>query len=240
MPKNLTSYLVLPLLSLVAYFLCGGAAPAPSVGERLWRHRNLGKALFETPTTVSESVAELKQALDLAPDSVRDRLNYGLALLRAGSTKEAIVELEKVQKQDPSLPHTWFNLGIAFKRESRYEDAIRQFVHMAELVPDEPISHYNLGLLYHLAEKDDLALKQFEIAAKLDPKLVAPRFQIYNSYRLQGKDEEAAKALAAFQAVRQSQQAADESEDMEWCSYAELYDPVAAQPAAEPPGQLPS
>jgi tetratricopeptide (TPR) repeat protein len=239
MPKNPTSYLVLPLLSLVAYFLCGGAAPDASRENRLWRHRNLGKALFETPTTVGESVAQLRQAVDLAPDSARDRLNYGLALLRSGDNKEAIVELEKVQKQDPSLPHTWFNLGIAFKRESRYEDAIRQFAHMAELVPDEPISHYNLGLLYRLAEKDDLALRQFEIAAKLDPKLVAPRFQIYNYYRLQGKDEEAVKALAAFQAARQNQQAADESEDVEWCPYAELYDPAAAQPAAEPPGSSP-
>ncbi len=235
----MTRHFLLVALPLAAYLLVGRAAPDPSVEERLWRHRNLGKALFETPTTVGESVAELKQALDLAPDSARDRLNYGLALLRAGNTKEAIAELEKVQKQDPSLPHTWFNLGIAFKRETRYEDAIRQFTHMVELVPDEAVSHYNLGLLYHLTEKDDLALKQFEIAAKLDPKLVAPRFQIYNYYRLQGNDKEAAGALAAFQRVRQSQQAADESEDMEWCPYAELYDPAAAQPASEGPGAAP-
>jgi tetratricopeptide (TPR) repeat protein len=227
------------LLPLAAWFLFGSAALDQSAVERLWRHRNLGKALFETPATMGESVAELKQALDLAPDSARDRLNYGLALLRSGKTKEAIVELEKVQKQDPSLPHTWFNLGIAFKRETRYEDAIRQFAHMVELVPDEPISHYNLGLLYHQTEKDDLALRQFEIAAKLDPKLVAPRFQIYNHYRLQGNDEEAAKALAAFQAARQNQQAAEESEDVEWCLYAEIYDPAAAQPFAEAPGPTP-
>ena len=57
----------------------------------------------------------------MAPDSARDRLNYGLALLRSGSTKEAIAELEKVQQQDPSLPHTWFNLGIAYKRETEVD-----------------------------------------------------------------------------------------------------------------------
>jgi lipoprotein NlpI len=235
----MTRYFLIAALPLAAYFLFGGAAAGPSAEERLWRHRNLGKALFETPTTVGESVAELKQALDLAPDSAPDRLNYGLALLRSGKTREAIVELEAVQKQDPSLPHTWFNLGIAYKRESRYQDAIRQFTRMAELVPDEPISHYNLGLLYRLTEKDDLALKEFETAARLDPRLVAPRFQIYNHYRLQGKDKEAAEALAAFQAARQAQQAADESEDVEWCAYAELYDPAAARPASGPPDQAP-
>ncbi len=230
---------MLVALPLAAYFLFGRAAPDVSREERLWRHRNLGKALFETPDKVGESVAELKQALDLAPDSARDRLNYGLALLRSGSTKEAIAELEKVQQQDPSLPHTWFNLGIAYKRETRYADAIRQFQRMAELDPSEPVTRYNLGLLYRLTDRGDLALSQFELAAKLDPKLVAPRFQIYNHYRLQEMDKEAAEALAAFQQVRQAQQAADDSEDMEWCAYAELYDPASAQPAADAFAQAP-
>ncbi|HSW51579.1 MAG TPA: FG-GAP-like repeat-containing protein, partial [Bryobacteraceae bacterium] len=238
-PRRPAPYLVLAALLLAAYLLFGRAAPEASVEERLWRHRNLGKALFESPNLVGESVAELKQALDLAPGSARDRLNYGLALLRSGSTKEAIAELEKVQQQDPSLPHTWFNLGIAYKRETRYADAIRQFQRMAELVPDEPVTRYNLGLLHRLTDRGDLALGQFELAAKIDPKLVAPRFQIYNHYRLQEKDREAAEALAAFQQVRQAQQAADDSEDMEWCAYAELYDPASAQPTAYASGQPP-
>jgi len=200
--------------------------------ELLWRYRNLGKALFETPTTVAQSAVELKKALDLAPGSFRERLNYGLALLRAGNNKEAIAELEKAQKQEPGLPYTWFNLGVAYKREGRYPDAVRQFERMTQLAPEEPVSHYNLGLLYNLTGREQDALKQFEIAAKLDLKLVAPRFQIYNVYRLTGKDEEAAKALAVFMEAKKRQKEADDSEDMEWCFYAELYDPIQAQPAA--------
>ncbi|HVX65664.1 MAG TPA: FG-GAP-like repeat-containing protein [Bryobacteraceae bacterium] len=234
--KTLTS-IVAPLVLAAAVVLMGGAgAPASSHDEALWRHRNLGKALFETPTTVAQSAAELKKALDLAPGSYRDRLNYGLALLRSGSVKEGIVELEKAQKQDPATPHTWFNLGIAYKREGRYPDAIRQFERMIQLVPGEPVSHYNLGLLYNLSGREADGLKQFEIAAKLNPKLVAPRFQIYNVYRLLGKEEEAAKALAVFQEAKKAQKAADDSEDMEWSFYAELYDPIQAQPAPEAAG----
>ncbi|MGA2433985.1 MAG: CRTAC1 family protein, partial [Bryobacteraceae bacterium] len=63
------------------------------------------------------------------------------------------------------------------------------------------------------------------------PNLVAPKFQIYNMYRLAGDDTKAAQALAAFQQAKRAQQAADDSEDMEWCFYAELYDPIQAQPA---------
>ena len=80
------------------------------------------------------------------PNSARERVNYGLALLRAAKTKEGIAELEKAQKQDPKIPHTWFNLGIAYKKDSDYEKAIAQFEQMVQLVPDEPKSHYNLGV----------------------------------------------------------------------------------------------
>ncbi len=219
-------------LTVAAFFVFSGAGQGPGTEERLWRHRNLGKALFETPTTQAQSVGELKKALDLAPDSVRERVNYGMALLRTGSTREAIVELEKAQKQDPKLPHTWFNLGIAYKREARYEDAIRQFQGFIRLVPEEPVAHYNLGLMYNLSNREADALAEFETAAKLDANLVAPRFQIYNVYRLLGKEQEAQKALAVFQDAKRRQKEADDSEDMDWSFWAELYDPIETQGAS--------
>ncbi|MGE5644517.1 MAG: tetratricopeptide repeat protein [Acidobacteriota bacterium] len=225
------SFVVAPLTACAAVLLLTGAGADTTREEALWRHRTLGKAYYETPTTVAQAVAELKKALDLAPGSYRDRLNYGLALLRAGNSKEGIAEIEKAQKQDPKIPHTWFNLGIAYKSEGRYPEAVRQFERMIQLVPGEPVSHYNLGLLYNLTGREADALKQFELASKLDPKLVAPRFQIYNMYRLMGKDDEAAKALAIFQESKKAQKAADDSEDMNWSFYAELYDPMQAEPA---------
>jgi tetratricopeptide (TPR) repeat protein len=203
--------------------------------ELLWRYRNLGKALFENPTTQSQAPAELKKALDLAPGSFRDRLNYGLALLRAGEIDPAIAELQKAQAQDPQSPYTWFNLGIAYKRQERLADAIREFERMVQLAPDEPVSHYNLGILYSQNGRPADALAQFQTAARLDPKLVAPLFRIYNYYRLGGDEAKAAQALAAFQAAKQRQQAADDTEDMDWSFYAELYDPIQALPAAAGP-----
>jgi hypothetical protein len=53
--------------------------------EALWRHRNLGKAFYENSATQYEAVGEFKKAFDLAPDSVREQINYGLALMRAGA-----------------------------------------------------------------------------------------------------------------------------------------------------------
>src|SRR5271154_5764913 len=81
------------------------AAEAP-VSPVLAQHRNLGKAFYENPTTQAEAVVEFKKALDLAPNSVREKLNYGLALLRAGKIPEAVAQLKQVQQLDPKLPHT--------------------------------------------------------------------------------------------------------------------------------------
>src|SRR5205085_11061951 len=80
--------------------------------EKLARHRSLGQAFYENPTTQQEAVTEFREALRLAPASARERLNYGLALLRAGKIDEGVAELKGVQKSDPAIPHTWFNLGI--------------------------------------------------------------------------------------------------------------------------------
>ena len=80
---------------------------ADSQDEMLWHYRNLGKALYENPATQDEAVEMFKKALDLAPDSARERVNYGLALLKvAGKSAEGITQLEQAQKQDPTIPHT--------------------------------------------------------------------------------------------------------------------------------------
>ena len=215
-------------LGALVYF----SAPVKGLPDEqaLWRHRNLGKALYETPGSIPQAVTELKKALDLAPDSLRDRLNYGLALLRAGKAAEGIAELEKVQKLDPSLPHTWFNLGIAYKHQDRLPEAARQFEQMVKLVPDEPISHYNLGLLYELQQRQPDAVKEFQLTSRLDPALAAPKFRMFNAYRRQGDDAAAAKALAEFREAKKQQEANDESQDVEWSFYAELYDPSQAHP----------
>ncbi len=176
------------------------SSPTQQVGDELWHHRNLGKAFYENPTTQQQAVDEFKKALDLAPTSARERLNYGLALLRAGKTADAIAELQRVQQQDPSLPHTWFNLGIAYKKDSQYDKAIAQFEQMVKLAPNEPISHYNLGYLYKLTDKPADALREFERSTALDPNLAGPHFQLFNAYRDAGRADEAQREQQQFQA----------------------------------------
>jgi len=204
------------------------AADSSTVSPSLAQHRNLGRAFYENPTTQAEAVVEFKKALDLAPNSVREKLNYGLALLRAAKTREGVAQLKDVQRRDPKLPHTWFNLGIQYKRAGDTDAVVAQFERMIQLVPDEAIGHYQLGSLYKLEGRTGEAVAQFELAAKLDPQLAAAQFQLYNFYRQEGHAEEAARALAAFQRLKKQAEDAVVPEDVDWCVYAEVYDPPAA------------
>ena len=199
----------------------------PNVREQVWHHRNMGKAYYENPMTQIKAVEEFKAALDLAPASTRDRVNYGLALLRAGKTNEAIAELQKAQKEEPTIPHTWFNLGMAYKKEFDHPAAIQQLEGMIRLVPDEPVTHYNLGIEYKLTGKSEQALPQFETASRLNPNFAAPHFQLYNAYRNAGRKEDAARELEIFNEVKKRKAGAAVPEDPEWSFYSEIYDVAA-------------
>ncbi|HEX4566740.1 MAG TPA: FG-GAP-like repeat-containing protein, partial [Vicinamibacterales bacterium] len=229
-----------PFVALLAVLLAAAGAQPQPAGDALARHRNLGKAFYENPTTQQKAVDEFKAALDLAPDSVRERVNYGLALLRAGRTADGVAELERAQKQDPSIPHTWFNLGIAYKKDSQYTKAIPQFEQMVKLVPDEPVSRYNLGYLYKVTDRPADALREFERAAVLDPTLAGPHFQLYNAYRDGGRDADAAREQQIFQDIKRRQAGAAVPEDLDWSVYAEILDPADPRDAADstPPAKL--
>jgi len=222
------------ILGVAALVLLSGADASRVEQDRIGRFRNLGKAFYENPTTQPQAVDEFKKALDLAPNSAREHVNYGLALLKAGRTKEGVAELELAQKMDPRIPHTWFNLGIVFKKEGEYAPAVAQFEGLLRLVPNEPVSHYNLGVLHKLAEKRDDAMREFETAERLNPNLAAPHFQLYNLYRQAGRADDAARELAIFQKLKALTEGAVIPEDMEWSYYAEIYDPIAPRPETEP------
>jgi tetratricopeptide (TPR) repeat protein len=216
-------------LSVAWAALCAVAAfcalPNQTSSEKLWELRNLGKAFYENPDTHMQAVDALKAALDLAPNSVEERLNYGIALLRIGKNDVAVEQLLQAQKQDPSLPQTWFNLGIFYKHSGDYDKAIAQFKGMLELTPNEPKAHYNLASIYRAKGDLDTALPEFQAAEKLDPYLAGPHFQLFTLFQRMGKREEATHERALFEEVKKRNEGAVIPEDMEWCFYAELYDP---------------
>jgi Tfp pilus assembly protein PilF len=214
------------VLAALSWPLGGLQSQQGNGDEQLTQHLNLGKAFYENPTTQAEAVAEFKKALDLRPNSVREQLNYALALLRAARTDEAVALLEKVQKEDPALPHTWFNLGIYYKRDGQFDKALAELREFSKLVPGEAIGHYNLGSIYKLQGKMDEARREFELARDLNPSLAAPHFQLFNLYRQEKLADQAKREFDLFKERKAAQDSVATPEDVEWCDYAEIYEPL--------------
>ncbi len=210
--------------------LCGVGSAQEAKLEQL---RNLGKAFYENPTTQAEAVTAFKQALDLAPKSSRERLNYGLALLRAARGPEAIIELLRVQKEQPALPHTWFTLGIEYKKQGETAKALEQMRGAVRIDPKEPMIQYNLGAVLKQGGDNAGAILAFEKAASLDANLAGAHFQLFNLYRQTGKAKEAQAQLAAFQALKKQTEGAAVPEDVDWSQYSEIYDPKPTPPARD-------
>lgn len=225
------------LWPIVVSIILAAGCSKPRNQELLDQHRNLGKAYYENPASEQQAVQEFQQALAIAPDSARDKLNYALALLKVqGREDEAVKLLQEVQRQDPALPHTWFNLGIYYKHQGDTQQAIAQFEGMIARTPDEAIAHYQLGTLYNQVNRRQDAQAQFERAAELDPTLAAARFQLYNLSRVTGNTAAGARYLADFERIKNLQKSWVIPENAEWCDYAEIYDPpqTRAQAAAAP------
>ncbi len=199
--------------------------------DRLAAIRNLGKAFYENPTTHKEAVAEFAKAVAANPSSARDRLNYGLALLRAGSTREGMAELERVQKQDPALPHTWFNLAIQWKKFGDTEKALVQIRRFVQLAPNDPPGHYNLGVLLKQSGDTAGAIASFRKTASLDTRAFGPHFQLFNLYRQAGQTEEGKKELEIFQRRKKEREGDPIPEDLEWSWYSEILDEPEPAPA---------
>ena len=223
------------LFVLFAGVLLFGQRPAAEV-DRLAAIRNLGKAFYENPTTHKESVAEFAKAVAMRPNDARDRLNYGLALLRSGATREGMAELERVQKQDPSLPHTWFNLGIQWKKFGETEKALAQIRKFVELAPGDAPGAYNLGVLLKQNGEMAGAIAAFQKTIALDGRLFGPHFQLFNLYRQAGQAEEGRKELEIFQRLKKEREGDPIPEDLEWSWYSEILDepaPMAAPSAVK-------
>ena len=222
------------IFGLAAWGVATRAPQDPQDAAELQEIRNLGKAFYETPGLAQQAVAQLKLAAQRNPRSAQDRLNYGLALLRAGSGEEGMAEIAAAQKLDRTLPHTYFNLGIEYKKAGEAEKAIAELLQMERLVPDEAKTQYNLGALYKQIGDTRRAIEKFERTAELDPSLAAPRFQLFGIYRRTDRGR-ADSELAKFKELKAAQEGAAVGEDVDWSFYSELYDPSPANGAAAEP-----
>jgi tetratricopeptide (TPR) repeat protein/NAD-dependent dihydropyrimidine dehydrogenase PreA subunit len=83
-------------------------------------------------------IEQLKNAIDLDPDSAEAQYNLGLALVMQRSTEEGIEHLRRAVEADPSRAEIHYNLGAAIFMTGRPAEAEPHIREAARLNPNDP------------------------------------------------------------------------------------------------------
>ena len=131
-------------------------------------HFALGSIYSATGQTV-QAIAELKRALELAPNSDDGYRRLGDAYLDAGQKDQAIRALKKAVEFNP---YYWVNLnslGEAYRETRNYDDALKYFHKVTEVEPENQVGFANLGVVYVSMGRYQDSIEPLEKAMQLDP-----------------------------------------------------------------------
>lgn len=151
------------------------ASLAPGLAE--------GLALYATAAFFNGknelAVSAYKKALDLKPDNVQWRTDYGLFLARSGDHDAAVAELTRVV----GLPGYkdaagWVNLGYVYRTMSppKVEDSVAAYKKALELDPREEQAALGLGWAYLTSQQYDDAIAAYTKAMEIEPRLAGDAY----------------------------------------------------------------
>jgi serine/threonine-protein kinase len=147
----------------------GAAQQAQRLNDNLPEvHFSLGNVYTASGKRV-EAIAELKRALDLAPNSDDGYRAIGKAYLTLGQKG---LGLQAYQKAVEINPYYWVNynsIGTAYSELGQYEEALGAFRKMIELEPDNSFGYLNVGAVYFQQGKYNECIPLFQKALQIQP-----------------------------------------------------------------------
>lgn len=102
-------------------------------------HFMLGMSYYQIDR-LAHALASFKRTVELMPEDVEGRFQYGLCLAKLGEIDEAITQLEYVVNNDSSHADAYFNLGVAYTYNDRKEDALHAFNQALSIQPDHMLA----------------------------------------------------------------------------------------------------
>jgi serine/threonine protein kinase/tetratricopeptide (TPR) repeat protein len=131
-------------------------------------HFALGR-VYNASGKSAEAIAELKRALELAPNSDDGYRGLGKAYLALGQKDQAI---QAYQKAVQINPYYWFNsnsLGTAYSRLGEYDKALSAFRKVTELEPANSFGYLNQGVIYIQLGKNEESIPYLQKALQIQP-----------------------------------------------------------------------
>jgi tetratricopeptide (TPR) repeat protein len=129
-------------------------------------HFSLGSVYLRTGRT-SESIAELKRGLQLAPSSDEGYVRLGNAYLQTGQKEDAINAYQKAIEVNPYYSGYHIDLENAYFSIGDTEKALVEAKRVTELQPDSVPGWDNLGNAYVRATKYDEGISAYQKSIEL-------------------------------------------------------------------------
>jgi len=100
-------------------------------------HAGLGIYQELAQYDIAGAETSFRRALELDPDNVYARFEYGFFLLRSGRPDEALAELRRAQELDPLNPLPLNGIAIVYQDTRQYDKALEYFQAVLELAPGQ-------------------------------------------------------------------------------------------------------
>ena len=131
-------------------------------------HFSLGE-IYRVTGKTAESLAELKRALERAPNSDEGYRRLGQAYLHSGRKDEALQAHLKAIELNPYYWLNYYALGQAYSHLGDNEKALSAFHKVVELDPENAAGYDNLGITYFAEGKLNDSIPFFKKALELRP-----------------------------------------------------------------------
>jgi serine/threonine protein kinase/tetratricopeptide (TPR) repeat protein len=143
---------------------------------------------------------ELKQAIDLSPNSAMNRMYYSWLLSNSEKHEEAIAEAIRAQELDPISSFINAFVGLAFFFPRQFDRAVEELQKVIKMNPDSYLARYHLGMVYTAQSKEEDAIAEYEKAVECSDGVPFIEMLLAVKYYDSGKREQAEKI---FQSLKQ-------------------------------------
>jgi hypothetical protein len=182
-----------------------------------------------------QAVSAFENVVGLAPDWLPGRINLAIALLNTNTEQNLRLArdlFEQVLKEDPKSPFAHFGIGTIIRHEGKPEEraaGIAHFKAVVQIDPADAASWYWLGTLQPAGSQEATAC--YRRASELDPELAGAIYGLAMNLR-QKDPSEAARAMAEYQALRDTRFDADTRGNTIATKYGEMgrYSEVIGKP----------
>jgi tetratricopeptide (TPR) repeat protein len=132
-------------------------------------HNSLGTIYAQTGRTAG-AIAEVKRALELAPNSDEGWRRLGLAYEKAGQRDREIEALEEAVRINPYYARNYNALGDTYFDTGQNRKALEMYQKVVSLAPDNSVGWGNRGSAYYGLGRLDDCVADYRKAISLSPK----------------------------------------------------------------------